>query len=80
MISARLGVRLIGFFFIVLGIWQGLANLLSAYREFDPTYAGYFFSQELLRPLVAIGVGLAVMLLSKPLGRFVQGRSTDTDA
>ena len=69
--QATLGVRLLSLLLLLLGTWQGVANLLSGIRDFDPTYWGYFFQIQLLRPALAVALGLLLYSMSRPLGRLL---------
>lgn len=66
---AILAVRLLGLTCLLLGLWQGIAHLIDGWREFDPTYLGYFLRSQLLRPGLAVFFGLALIFGSRPLAR-----------
>ncbi|MCC5835950.1 MAG: hypothetical protein JJU20_14585 [Opitutales bacterium] len=59
----------------VLGIWWGsyllLANLIDSYRDFDPSYLGYFFGQVLLRPLLLLLWSSLLWVLAPRIGRIL---------
>ncbi len=67
--AATLSVRFLGVLFILLGGWQLVSNLIDGWIEFDPTYLGYFFRSQLLRPAVACALGVILIVLSRPLAR-----------
>ena len=66
---ATLGVRLLALLFVTVGLWQGAANVIASATEFDPTYAGHYFQEELLRPVLAVALGAALAVCSRALGR-----------
>lgn len=68
---ATLALRLLGILFLLIGGWQLVANLVDGWMEFDPTYLGYFFRSQLLRPGLAMLIGLILILCSRPLGRWL---------
>lgn len=68
---AALALRLLGLLLILLGSWQAVANLIDGWMEFDPTYLGYFFRSQLMRPALVMLWGTALILLSRPLGRCI---------
>lgn len=67
--AAIFAVRLLGLIFLLLGLWQGTANLIDGWMEFDPSYLGYFLRSQLLRPVIALLLGMALIAGSRPLAR-----------
>lgn len=67
--AAVLRLRLLGLALCLLGLWLGLANLIDAWIEFDPSYLAYFLRVQLLRPGLAVLFGFLVMAASRPLAR-----------
>jgi hypothetical protein len=72
---ARLGVRLLGLFFLLQGFWQLSTNLLASFPEFDPNYLGFYFRSQMLGPLVGMGLGLLLWGLGGWLSRRLLGPS-----
>lgn len=68
---ACLALRVLALGIFVVGLWQLVANLLLGWRDFDPSYASYFFQTLLLRPLVGMALALLLYLGSKPLSRWM---------
>ncbi len=71
---AVLGVRLIGFWFVLSGILALLGNLVSGAGEFDPSYIVYFLRLVVFEPVIMIVGGLLVVSGSRTLGRLLAGR------
>jgi hypothetical protein len=69
--QAILRIRLLGLLFLLLGSWQALGNLIDGWIEFDPTYFGYFLRVQLLRPGLALVLGLLLCLNAKRVGRWI---------
>jgi len=67
--AAILAVRLLGLFWLVAGLWMLVANVIESATEFNPSFVGYYLQSQLLRPLLAVGVGLLLFIFSRPLGR-----------
>ncbi len=63
------GVRLVGLLVLSLALWQLLGNILSTWRDFDPSYLGYYVSSQLMRPLVGVFVGLGIMFAARPISK-----------
>ncbi len=61
----RVGAVLI----ILAALWQMLANAAESVFEVDPSYLGYYFRQNLLRPLIGLVLGLLLFFLAGPLAR-----------
>lgn len=66
--QAILGVRLVAFFFLILGVWLLLANIFESASSFNPAYLGYYIQSQLIRPLILIGIAILSLSLSRPLG------------
>lgn len=67
-------VRLLALFWGVLGVWLLLPNLLETYREFNPSYWEHYFLSQLLRPLLALGLGCGLWIRARQLARCVVGQ------
>lgn len=67
-IAALLGVRLIGLVLCLIGLHQGIANLVDGWRGFNPAHAGHFFRQLMLRPALWLVLGLMLMLAAPLFG------------
>ncbi|MCC5806310.1 MAG: hypothetical protein JJU00_08270 [Opitutales bacterium] len=61
----RVGAILI----IVTALWQSLANTAESVFEIDPSYLGYYFRQNLLRPLIGLALGVVLFVFAGPLAR-----------
>lgn len=68
---AILGVRLCALFFLLLGLWLLVANLIEGASDFNPSYLGYFLLTQVVRPALAMLLGLVLWVLSKPMGRLL---------
>ena len=59
----------------VLAFWWAsyllLVNLIDSYRDFDPSYLGYYFGQVLLRPLLLLLWSSLLWLLAPRIARTV---------
>lgn len=73
---ARCLLRVAAILFIALGLFQFTANLLESYRDFDPSYGGYFFMHVMLRPLLLVFCGGLLAVSSTRLSQWA-GRSAD---
>ncbi|HEY8967120.1 MAG TPA: hypothetical protein VIM58_11780 [Candidatus Methylacidiphilales bacterium] len=69
--NATVAVRLIGLFLALAGFALGLGNLLQALGEIDAIYIDLFFRARLVPPAVLLGTGIAVILLSRTLARWL---------
>jgi hypothetical protein len=67
---ARCLLRVAAILFIALGLFQLLANNLESYRDFDPSYLGYYFMSVCLRPILLIIWGLLLGALSRRLAKW----------
>jgi len=67
--AAVLLVRLLGLFWVAAGLWMLVANVIESATEFNPSFLGYYLQSQALRPLLAIGVGLLLMIFARPIGR-----------
>jgi hypothetical protein len=76
--AAVLAVRLLGLAWMVAGLWLLAANFIESAGEFDPSFIGYYFLSQALRPLLAVVAGLLLWLLARPLGRRA-ARGLDAD-
>ncbi len=69
--QALLLVRLLALAGVMIGATTLLANLAQSYDTFNPSYAGFYFKQQLARPLVGIASSLLIALLARPLARLL---------
>ena len=67
--AAILTVRLLGLFWLVAGLWMLAANIIESATEFNPSFIGYYFQSQMLRPLLAMGLGVLLFIFSRRLGR-----------
>ena len=63
------GVRTVAVALMAVGVWQGAANIGESIFSFEPSYAGYFFGSQLLRPGLGILIGFLLWLSAGPLSR-----------
>jgi hypothetical protein len=63
------GVRTVAVALIAIGTWQGLANVGESIFSFEPSYAGFFFGSQLLRPGIAVFLGVLLWISAGPLSR-----------
>ena len=68
---ATLAVRVCGLLVAVLALWQTVGNVLGTYRDFDPSYIGYYFASQIARPFSGLCIGLILLIFSRPLGRLL---------
>jgi len=66
-----LALRLLALILVMVGLLQAVANILETFRDFNPTYAGYYFKSQLLRPVVLIVGGFLTWALSRPLSGLI---------
>jgi hypothetical protein len=69
--QALLLVRVLALAGVVFGAATLLANLVQSYDTFNPSYAGFFFKQQLARPVTVIALSLVLALLARPLARLL---------
>jgi hypothetical protein len=67
--AAILGVRLLGLFWMVAGLWMLAANVIESATEFNPSFLGYYLQSQVLRPVLAILAGVILGMFSRRLGR-----------
>ena len=48
-----------------------LANLAQSYDTFNPSYAGFYLEQQLVRPAIGFAISLALAVLARPLARLL---------
>jgi hypothetical protein len=73
-LQARLAVRLIGFFFVLLGLWMLVSNLVESWGKVSLVFWLSYLQAQILRPLLAVVLGFLTMALAGPLGRLLAGR------
>jgi len=69
--QALLLVRLLALASFVFGATTLLANVAQSYDAFNPSYAGFYFKQQLARPAIGIALSLLLALLARPLARLL---------
>lgn len=67
--AAVLAVRLLGLVWLTAGLWMLVANIIESATEFNPSFIGYYLQSQAVRPLLAIGLGLLLIIMAKPFGR-----------
>jgi hypothetical protein len=79
--AAILAVRLLGLFWLVAGLWMLVANVIESALEFNPSFIGYYLQSQVLRPVLAMGLGLLLIIFSRRLGRWLaRGLDSSNDA
>jgi hypothetical protein len=69
--QALLLVRLLALAAFMIGATMLLANVAQSYDAFNPSYAGFYFKQQLARPVVGIVLSLLLAQLARPLARLL---------
>lgn len=69
--QALLLVRILALAGVFVNAATLLANLAQAYDTFNPSYAGFFFKQQLARPVVGLALSLLLALLARPVARLL---------
>lgn len=64
-------IRLLGLVWLTLGAWLLIANIAESAYEFNPAYLKFYFYSQLLRPLLALAIGVLLMVCSKRLSRWL---------
>ena len=72
-------VRVLALLIVLTGLWMLVCNLIESVAEFNPTYAYYYFETQLLRPLLAIILGIVLFKSSRIVGRLLL-RGLDKEA
>ncbi len=67
--TAAVLLRVGAVFIMLAALWQMLANAAESVFEIDPSYLGYYFRQNLLRPLIGLILGLFLFFFAGPLAR-----------
>ena len=75
--QALLFVRLLALVGCVLNLATLFANLVQSADAFNPSYAGFFFKQQLARPLVGLALAGVLALGARPLARLL-ARGTES--
>lgn len=68
---ALLALRLLAFTGTIVSLWALLANLAQSYDTFNPSYAAYYWKQQLLRPSLGLLLSLIVLFCARPLSRWI---------
>ena len=53
-----------------------VANLTQTWDTFNPSYKGHYLRQQLLRPLIGLGVAGALLLCERPLSAWLTATSS----
>jgi hypothetical protein len=69
--QALLLVRVYAFVSSLVGFTMLLANVAQSFDTFVPTYAGFYFKQQLARPIIIIAVSIVIAFLARPLARLL---------
>jgi hypothetical protein len=65
-------IRFLGLAWITVGLWQLGANLIESWAAFDPSHLRLFFLGQLLRPALALALGLLLIGGSRPLSHLLR--------
>lgn len=66
---ARCLLRVAAVVMFVVGLLQLTASLLESIRDFDPSYAGYFFMTVFLRPFLLLVASILLWWMAPALAR-----------
>ncbi len=66
-----IAIRLLALAGLMIGVTTLLANVAQSYDTFVPSYAGFYFQQQLARPVIGIALSLTVAFFSGPLARLL---------
>lgn len=69
--AAVVGVRLTGLLISSVAVWQLMGNVLDTWRDFNPSYLGYYFTSQLLRPLLGLAIGGVLLCAGRRIGRWI---------
>lgn len=64
-------VRLLALAGFLISLTLLLGNLAQSYDSFNPSYAGFFFKQQLARPVIGLAISLLTAAASRPLARLL---------
>lgn len=64
-------LRLLGILFLTTGIVLLLGNVLETAWDFNPNYLGYYFSTQLLRPVLVVLAGIILLGFSRKIGKSI---------
>jgi hypothetical protein len=64
-------VRVIGLSFLLAGMYFFAVHSIENYRSFNPIYWDFFVMTQLLRPLFLILWGIGLLVLCRPIGRWL---------
>lgn len=67
MTSAQLIVRGLALVLIVVHLGSLLAVVAQTYDTFNPSYAGHYLRQHLVRPLIGLALAGLLLLLESPV-------------
>ena len=68
---ATLAIRIGAVLIATVAFWQMAANLAGTYRDIDPSYLGYYFTSQLVRPICGILTAILLYALSRILGKLI---------
>jgi hypothetical protein len=69
--QALLLIRLLALAAFLTGVTTLLANIAQSYDAFNPSYAGFYFKQQLARPVIGIVLSLLLAWTARPLARLL---------
>ena len=64
-------LRLLALAALLFNVGILLANVAQTWDTFNPSYWGHYLQQQLARPLVGLALSLAVLVLARPLSRWL---------
>jgi hypothetical protein len=65
---AIITIRLLGILFVGGGMVLLFGNILETAWDFNPNYLGYYFTTQLLRPVLFVVAGAGLLGLSRKIG------------
>ena len=63
-VASIIAVRLVALVFMIVGAWMLLGNLIETLPDFNPTYTDVYLKTQVLRPILAIGIGFFIYVTS----------------
>ncbi len=71
----RFTIRIIGFVFVLFGLWMLVANVIESWGKVSPVFFMSYLQSQIFRPVLAILMGLCTMVFSGPITRMFLGKN-----
>ncbi|MEM9400523.1 MAG: hypothetical protein AAF984_09965 [Verrucomicrobiota bacterium] len=68
---AVFAVRVLGFVFLIMGLWQLVVRAAEFIAEFNPVYLKVILLGRAVEPITAIVIGFFLFLFCRPLGQLL---------